>query len=89
MQAAKGAAIKSTILLKNENVLPIRETSKVAIIGPLANAAQDQLGTWSIDGETEHTVTPVRAFKPGNVKFQFAEGLAYSRDKSKKVLKRH
>ena len=87
LQAAKVAAIKSTVLLKNENVLPIGETSKVAIIGPLANAPLDQLGTWSIDGEKEHTVTPVKAFTNGNVKFQFAEGLAYSRDKSKKGFK--
>ena len=56
----------------------------MAIIGPLANAPKDQLGTWSIDGEKEFTITPVNAFKNGNAKFQFTEGLAYSRDKSKK-----
>lgn len=78
---AKKAAIKSSVLLKNDAVLPLAKTTKVAVIGPLANAPHEQLGTWTFDGEKEHTVTPVDAFKKANINFQFAEGLTHSRDK--------
>ncbi|MDG1397892.1 MAG: glycoside hydrolase family 3 N-terminal domain-containing protein [Polaribacter sp.] len=84
LEAAKKAAIKSTVLLKNDKVLPLAETTKVAVIGPLANKPHEQLGTWSFDGEPEHTITPLEAFKKANVNLQFAEGLTHSRDKTTK-----
>lgn len=84
LQEAKNAAIKSTILLKNDNILPLATTTKVAVIGPMANKPHEQLGTWSFDGEREHTVTPVDAFKKAAITYQFVEGLTYSRDKTTK-----
>ena len=84
LQEAKKAAIKSTVLLKNEGVLPLSKNTKVAVIGPLANKPHEQLGTWTFDGDKTHTVTPVDAFKKAEVNFQFVEGLTYSRDKSTK-----
>lgn len=64
LQAAKEAALKSAILLKNENnTLPLKETQKIAIYGPMADAPHDQLGTWIFDGEANHTVTPIGALK--------------------------
>lgn len=81
---AKKAAIKSSVLLKNEGAtLPIDDNTKVAIIGPLADQPHEQLGTWTFDGEKEHTVTPVDAFKKANANFQFVEGLTHSRDRTK------
>ena len=77
---AKKAAIKSTVLLKNEAILPLDKTTKVAVIGPLANQPHEQLGTWTFDGEKDHTITPVDAFKKANINFQFVEGLTHSRD---------
>ncbi len=87
LQEAKNAAIKSTVLLKNDNILPLATTTKVAVIGPMANKPHEQLGTWSFDGEREHTVTPVDAFKKADVTYQFVEGLTYSRDKTTKGFK--
>ncbi|WP_166387364.1 beta-glucosidase BglX [Polaribacter sp. 11A2H] len=85
LKEAKKAVIESTVLLKNKNsILPISEKTKVAIIGPLANAPHEQLGTWSFDGEKEHTNTPLDAYKKTNTNFTFAKGLDYSRDTSKK-----
>ena len=80
LAAAKKAVIKSTVLLKNEGVLPLDKTTKVAVIGPLANKPHEQLGTWTFDGEKDHTITPVDAFKKANINFQFVEGLTHSRD---------
>ena len=88
LKEAKKAAIESTVLLKNKNsILPISEKTNVAIIGPLANAPHEQLGTWSFDGEKEHTNTPLNAYQDTNTNFKFAKGLDYSRDTSKKGFK--
>ncbi|WP_084399394.1 glycoside hydrolase family 3 N-terminal domain-containing protein [Pseudotamlana agarivorans] len=84
MQEAKKAAIKSSVLLKNEDVLPLDKNTKVALIGPLAHAPHEQLGTWTFDGEKEHTITPVDAFKAAKVNVNFAAGFTHSRDRSDK-----
>ncbi|MCB4807073.1 glycoside hydrolase family 3 C-terminal domain-containing protein [Tamlana sp. 62-3] len=85
---AKKAAIKSTVLLKNNNaILPLNTNSKVAIIGPLANAPHEQLGTWTFDGEKEYTITPLDVFKEKSSSFIFEKGLTHSRDKTKKGFK--
>ncbi|KAB8154524.1 glycosyl hydrolase [Kordia sp. TARA_039_SRF] len=83
LQMAKEAAIKSSVLLKNEkNILPLDSATKVAVIGPMANKPREQLGTWSFDGDGTYTQTPVKAFQDKNVNFQFVESLSYSRDKT-------
>ncbi|QVY65416.1 glycoside hydrolase family 3 C-terminal domain-containing protein [Polaribacter sp. Q13] len=85
LKEAKKAAIESMVLLKNKNsILPISEKTNVAIIGPLANAPHEQLGTWTFDGEKEHTNTPLAAYKKASTNFLFAKGLEYSRDTSNK-----
>ncbi len=84
LETAKQAAIESTILLKNDNnVLPLSNTTSVAVVGPLANVGVDQIGTWCFDGEPEKSVTPMQAFQQlENVKVIAEPGLQYSRDKS-------
>jgi len=84
LKEAKKAVIKSTVLLKNDNILPLKNNTKVAVIGPMANKPHEQLGTWSFDGERENTTTPIDAFKKAKVNYQLAEGLNYSRDKTTK-----
>ncbi|CAM1342313.1 glycoside hydrolase family 3 N-terminal domain-containing protein [Tenacibaculum amylolyticum] len=81
LQLAKEAAIKSSVLLKNEgNLLPLNKNKKIVIIGPLANKPREQLGTWTFDGDKTHTKTPVTTFQQNNVDFTFVEGLTFSRD---------
>lgn len=87
LQTAKTAAEQSVILLKNENqTLPFTDKIKtLAVIGPMADAPYEQMGTWVFDGEKEHTQTPLAAIKEmyGNkVKVIFEKGLDYSRDKN-------
>jgi beta-glucosidase len=88
LEAAKQAAIQSTVLLKNETLLPLKSSTKVALIGPLADAPHDQLGTWAFDGDQNHTVTVLDAFKNSNSNFRYAQGLTYSRDQSKKQFRK-
>lgn len=87
LQTAKTAAEQSVILLKNENqTLPFTDKIKtLAVIGPMADAPYEQMGTWVFDGEKEHTQTPLTAIKKmygDKVKVLFKKGLEYSRDKN-------
>ena len=87
LEAAKRAAEESAILLKNDNeVLPLKENvHTVAIIGPMADAPYEQMGTWVFDGEKSHTQTPLNAIKAmygDNVQVIYEPGVAYSRDKN-------
>ncbi|WP_298555917.1 glycoside hydrolase family 3 N-terminal domain-containing protein [uncultured Algibacter sp.] len=88
LSEAKKAAIKSTVLLKNTKVLPISKQTKIALIGPMAHAPLDQMGTWAFDGEKEHTVTPFEAFKTAQVNFKYVSGLTHSRDQSNTQFKK-
>ena len=87
---AKEAAVKSCVLLKNENnVLPIKNNKKIAIIGPLADAAKEQLGTWVFDGDKVDSQTPLKAFleKYDKKNCSYASGLTYSRSESEDGFK--
>jgi beta-glucosidase len=80
-------ARNSMVLLKNSNhILPLsKEIRSLAVIGPLADAPHDQMGTWVFDGNEEDSETPKTTFQNllGN-RVQYSAGLEYSRDKSKK-----
>jgi beta-glucosidase len=56
-ELARTVAEKSLVLLKNQNVLPLKSGVKVALIGPLADSAADMIGTWSAKGEPKDVVT--------------------------------
>ncbi len=73
--AAYELAIKSIVLLKNEEVLPLQQTSKVALIGPFASSG-DILGPWSWDGRKEDAFKLDRAMKErfGEGRVTIAEG---------------
>ena len=90
---AKRAAEESVILLKNKDqILPLKSSLKtLAIVGPMANAPYEQLGTWTFDGEANHTITPLEAIKKQygeKVNILYSPGLEYSRDKNIKGIKK-
>lgn len=93
LATAKRAATESAILLKNEgDVLPLGTSVKtVAVVGPMADAPHDQLGTWAFDGEKERTVTPLQAIREsmdGKVQVLYEPALVCSRDKNRQGITR-
>ncbi|MDR2927917.1 MAG: beta-glucosidase BglX [Cytophagaceae bacterium] len=87
LATAKKTAEESVVLLKNANqTLPFTDKVKtLALIGPLADAPHDQMGTWTFDGDKNKTITPLAALQTAygnNVKVLYEKGLAYSRDLS-------
>lgn len=87
LDAARRAAVESAILLKNEKqVLPLGNAIKtVAVIGPMADAPYEQMGTWVFDGEKSHTVTPLAAIRKqfgDKLQILYEPGLSYSRDRN-------
>jgi len=87
LELSRELARKSMVLLKNDGkTLPLsKDIHSLAVIGPLADAARDQLGTWIFDGQGEDSTTPKEAF--GDIlgaRMRYTPGLEYSRDKSTK-----
>ena len=62
--AARDMAAETFVLLKNENnVLPLKRESKIALIGPLANNRANMEGTWSVAAVPEKYSTLKEAFE--------------------------
>ncbi|MFD1356700.1 glycoside hydrolase family 3 N-terminal domain-containing protein [Fictibacillus halophilus] len=55
-KAAYELAVKSSVLLKNDGILPLNKEKKIALIGPFAKSG-DILGPWSWLGSKDEAVT--------------------------------
>ena len=56
--AARDVARKSMVLLENRNAtLPLSRSKTIALVGPLADAPIDMLGSWSAAGNAKNAVT--------------------------------
>ena len=61
---ARRIAAKTAVLLRNDgNLLPIRNAKRIAVIGPLADAKADTMGSWSLAGKYDDTVTLVEGMR--------------------------
>jgi beta-glucosidase len=85
-EAAKFAAERSAVLLKNQNnLLPLSKTAykKIAVIGPLADSKQNTLGSWSFAMDINETVTilaGLRAKLGTGTQVEFAPGVQIKRN---------
>ncbi|MFN8247184.1 MAG: glycoside hydrolase family 3 N-terminal domain-containing protein [Ferruginibacter sp.] len=58
IKAARHIAGESFVLLKNQdNVLPLRKSGKLALIGPLADSKSNMPGTWSVATDFQLAIT--------------------------------
>ena len=66
LATAKAAALQSVVMLKNDDdALPLSRTrlDSIAVIGPLADAPYEQLGTWVFDGDPGLSVTALQGIR--------------------------
>lgn len=64
LDAARDAGRKSIVLLKNDNqLLPLKKSGVIALIGPLGNSKRDMIGCWSGAGDWHKSVTLFEGMK--------------------------
>ena len=64
-EAAKMAGTRTAVLLRNQaNLLPLaNSTRSIALIGPLADSKSDIMGSWSLAGHPEDSVTVLEGMR--------------------------
>lgn len=80
---SKEAAIKSMVLLKNNNkTLPLQADKKIAFIGPFVKNQRDLIGSWSGAGDWKQAVSLWSALEAeyGQGKFLYAKGANHTDD---------
>lgn len=64
LAASRNMAVNSMVLLKNEkNVLPLKKTGTIAVIGPLADDQRNLIGNWSAAGDWKRSVSVLTGIK--------------------------
>ncbi len=80
---AREIATRSFVLLKNNNqVLPLKKSGTIALVGPLADNKSNMLGTWAVSGDASLSVPVIEGIRnvAGNVKILYAKGANVSND---------
>ena len=61
---AREVAARSFVLLKNnDQLLPLKKSGTIALVGPLADNHRNMLGTWSVSGDPTKSVTVMEGIK--------------------------
>ena len=89
LEASRETAVESAVLLKNDGMLPLQCKGRIAVVGPLADAPVEQLGTWCGRADEDAPVSAVEAVRAecaGKASVVFESGLTFSRDRSEKGI---
>lgn len=77
-EIARNVAANSMVLLKNDNnVLPLKKSGTVAVIGPLVNNSMNMPGTWSVGAKHANAISLMKGLQDTfgkEVKFISAKG---------------
>lgn len=75
---ARAIAAQSFVLLKNQNnLLPLKKSGNIALIGPLANNRENMPGTWSVAANFAKATSVLDGFQAvlgSNAKVTYAKG---------------
>ena len=79
----RALAVRTAVLLRNEGqVLPLKKgVGSIAVIGPLADSKPDTMGSWSLAGKYDDTVTVLEGMKKkfGEAAVHSAKGVEIER----------
>jgi len=83
-KVARKIAAESFVLFKNQgNILPLKKSGTIALIGPLADATENMTGTWSVAADFSKSVPVIAGLKEAvgsNAKILYAKGSNLSED---------
>lgn len=75
---ARNIAAQSFVLLKNKgDILPIKKTGTIALVGPLADAKENMTGTWSVAARFSESISVREGLEKAvgsNAKVVYAKG---------------
>lgn len=74
---ARKIAADCFVLLKNQNVLPLKKSGTIALIGPLADSKENMPGTWSVAANFSKATSVLTGLKEvvgDNAKILYAKG---------------
>ncbi len=84
--AARNIAAHSMVLLKNDaQVLPLKKSGTIALVGPLADNKRNMLGTWVVAGDWKQSISVLEGMKQvgsSNVKILTTKGANITDDTS-------
>ncbi|UGA52680.1 MULTISPECIES: beta-glucosidase BglX [Dickeya] len=77
-EEARDVARRSLVLLKNRlDVLPLKKSGAIAVVGPLADSKRDIIGSWSAAGRPAQAVTVYEGIRKAvgyNARVYYAKG---------------
>jgi beta-glucosidase len=83
---ARSIAAQSFVLLKNQNnILPLKKTGTIAVVGPLADSKENMPGTWSVAAnfsKATSVLTGLKEVAGDKVKIIYAKGSNLDADAS-------
>ncbi|HMU09272.1 MAG TPA: beta-glucosidase BglX [Ferruginibacter sp.] len=84
IKTAREIAAESFVLLKNQNnILPIKRSGTIALIGPLADSKENMPGTWSVSTDLKKAIAVKEGLEKAvgsNAKILYAKGSPFDAD---------
>lgn len=81
---ARSIAAQSFVLLKNDkNILPLKKSGTIALVGPLADAKENMPGTWSVAAKFDKAISLRAGMEKalsGSAKIVYAKGANVDED---------
>jgi beta-glucosidase len=83
---ARSTAAQSFVLLKNQNnVLPLKKSGTIALVGPLADAKENMTGTWSVAARFSESISLLNGLQKAagtSAKIVYAKGANLDADEA-------
>lgn len=76
VEVAAQAAREGIVLLENNGVLPLRKDTRIALIGPNADAQYNQLGDYTAPQAEDHVVTMLEGLEAKGADVRYVKGCA-------------